>query len=373
MLNHTEITHPASYRAELLCKKLREADSLIAEVIGLIQQGGTETITGLPIEMLLSLEGRLTSRDARFLAQAAETLSHLPITMSWFQKGVLSWGQVRAMLCRLSGKPLSFLSTIDPKIGSHAEQLATSDPDYLVSMVDEECFAVEAQDPAKEERAIRKSFLAIQQKFDGGSRITAELDPESTAIFIQATDAKAAQPRHPDARGETRAEQRAQAVIHICEQSLSGSEHGRPKPRLLATFDVNNPNSVQLLTGLVGAKPRLSKVALDTMLCDATIIPVGFDGDRVVVVGNEQKTTTRRVRRGLEARDKGCRFPGCNAPVSWTDAHHPTHEGTTCDEQYLLCRRCHNRIHREGWKDVMHPDGTISFTRRGKKFVSPPP
>ncbi|MHB8512744.1 MAG: HNH endonuclease signature motif containing protein, partial [Actinomycetota bacterium] len=108
-------------------------------------------------------------------------------------------------------------------------------------------------------------------------------------------------------------------------------------------------------------------------LCDATIIPVGFDGDRVVVVGNEQKTTTRRVRRGLEARDKGCRFPGCNNPVSWCDSHHPTHSGTTCDEQYLLCRRCHNRIHREGWKDVMHPDGTISFTRRGKKFVSPPP
>src|SRR5690606_20733215 len=39
-------------------------------------------------------------------------------------------------------------------------------------------------------------------------------------------------------------------------------------------------------------------------------------------VGRNHRLVPTWMRKALQARDRGCRWPGCTAPAAWTDAHH---------------------------------------------------
>jgi HNH endonuclease len=65
------------------------------------------------------------------------------------------------------------------------------------------------------------------------------------------------------------------------------------------------------------------------------------------------------TRRALNARDGGCRWPGCTRPPSWTAAHHVVHWShhgpTDQDNLVLLCRHHHWCVHEGGWT-LVHTD-----------------
>jgi hypothetical protein len=76
------------------------------------------------------------------------------------------------------------------------------------------------------------------------------------------------------------------------------------------------------------------------------------------------------------ARDAGCRFPGCRAPVAWCDIHH-VHERATGGDHHLsnllaLCRRHHVVVHRRGWIQHLEPDGTYTITRNQRSWTTRP-
>jgi hypothetical protein len=58
-------------------------------------------------------------------------------------------------------------------------------------------------------------------------------------------------------------------------------------------------------------------------------------------------------------RDGGCRFPSCDRPVAWCDAHHLRHwlHGGATDLGNLLwlCRGHHHAVHEGGWQLHGHP------------------
>ena len=68
-------------------------------------------------------------------------------------------------------------------------------------------------------------------------------------------------------------------------------------------------------------------------------------------VGRKTRTVPPAMRRALDHRDGGCRFPGCGN--RFCDAHHITHwaDGgeTRLDNLVLLCRRHHRAVHEEGF------------------------
>ena len=72
----------------------------------------------------------------------------------------------------------------------------------------------------------------------------------------------------------------------------------------------------------------------------------------VLSVGRRTRTIPPALRRALEVRDRGCRFPGCG--LRFTDAHHVTHwaDGgeTSLDNCVLLCRYHHRLVHEGGWR-----------------------
>ena len=84
-------------------------------------------------------------------------------------------------------------------------------------------------------------------------------------------------------------------------------------------------------------------------------MPILFDqSGEVLDVGREQRTFTRRQRIALAARDGGCRFPGCDRPASWTEAHHIVEWSrggcTDVADGILLCKHHHLLIHNNGWR-----------------------
>jgi hypothetical protein len=107
------------------------------------------------------------------------------------------------------------------------------------------------------------------------------------------------------------------------------------------------------------------------LLCDCTVsrIVTGPAGEPLDV-GRTRRTIPPALRRALAARDDGCRYPGCNKPPGWADAHHVVHwtngGPTSIGNLVLLCDRHHHQIHEPGWTvkwdgsrfRVLRPDGT---------------
>jgi hypothetical protein len=70
-------------------------------------------------------------------------------------------------------------------------------------------------------------------------------------------------------------------------------------------------------------------------------------------VGRTHRIVPHWIRKALHARDQGCRFPGCTAPVAWTDAHHwkAWYDGgeTNIENLLSLCRYHHVIVHERRW------------------------
>jgi len=89
------------------------------------------------------------------------------------------------------------------------------------------------------------------------------------------------------------------------------------------------------------------------------------EAGRVVEIGARTRTIPPALRRALQHRDRGCRFPGCGVRVGQGHhLHHWAHGGpTTLSNLALLCRRHHRAIHEEGFQVARAPDGALRFKR----------
>jgi hypothetical protein len=131
-------------------------------------------------------------------------------------------------------------------------------------------------------------------------------------------------------------------------------------------------HSADTHTGIGRIEGHSDAISIDTVernICDTGIVPIMFDdGGQCVNLGREQRLFSRIQRVGLAARDGGCRFPGCDRPPSWCEAHHldqwQRDDGNTdIADGVLLCRHHHMLIHNNHWR--IRRDG-------GNYFLIPP-
>lgn len=84
-------------------------------------------------------------------------------------------------------------------------------------------------------------------------------------------------------------------------------------------------------------------------------------------VGRRTPVVPPAVRRAVIVRDRTCRFPGCDRPHAWCDAHHVEHwaDGgpTALRNLVLLCRRHHRMVHAPGGFGLRIEEGTSVFRR----------
>lgn len=213
---------------------------------------------------------------------------------------------------------------------------------------------------------------------DGMTRATWLLDPESAAHVrelvdraispkrrtVQFDDPSDAEKAARIADDERTPEQYASdALLHLLVAGADADSSmmlgtGAPSVRVLVTArDLTAGSGSGSLEAATG-QTQGAVVALPTvqrLLCGGTQTPIliGSTG-QPLDVGRSQRLFTARQRVALAARDGGCRWPGCERPPSWCEAHHIEHwqrDGgqTDVDVGVLLCRHHHLLLHDHGW------------------------
>jgi hypothetical protein len=224
-----------------------------------------------------------------------------------------------------------------------------------------------------------KRYLSLIPTGDGMTRITGLLDPESAAIVGAAYDA-ATSPRRGGPRFvDTEAQAAADAIA--ADPRTTGQIALDTFVDLLRIGTEVDPHrilgakrhSVRVLvtardlasgTGVAFFRDQTEAVPVETAkrtICDTGILPVEFapGSENALRLGLEKRFFTPRQRVALAARDGGCRFAGCDRPVSWCESHHinPVSEGgrTDIEDGILLCRHHHMLTHDNGWRIERDP------------------
>lgn len=249
---------------------------------------------------------------------------------------------------------------------------------------------LDAAHVADRERMLRDlRFFSLTRRSDGMTRVTGLLDPASAAIvgaaydaatsprrggprFVDATQASAADALRADERTteqiacDTFVDLIRVATLADPDRLLGAQRHS---VRVLVTAQ-------DLATGtgagfFAGQTEAVSIPTVQAQVCDSGILPIVFtaDGRRPLRLGRERRLFSPAQRDALAARDGGCRFPSCERPASWCEAHHirPWSEGgpTDVDAGVLLCRHHHLLIHDHRWR--IEPSEEHGFV------VIPPP
>ncbi len=207
--------------------------------------------------------------------------------------------------------------------------------------------------------------------FEGGCvEVAGLLDPEGGALLRTALDPLARPLGRDDLR--SREHRYGDALVELCAQRLdtgqipqtaSQRSHLQVTTTLATLRDLRGaPAGEMEFAGLVAAR------TVQRLACDATITRVLVDApSQVIDVGRSERVVPAALRRALNARDGGCRWPGCTRPPSWTSAHHVVHWGhlgpTDRDNLVLLCRHHHWCVHEGGWTPVhTHDDGILALS-----------
>ncbi len=303
---------------------------------------------------------------ARERLRVARCLADLPLTSAEMEKGRLSWSKVRA-LTRMA-TPENEARLVEFALHHTASQV-----ERLVRAWRSAEAAVAALDGTSEMAACR--HLTVRLTADGMYEVRGLLMPEVGALLVATLDA-AADELH---RQERATELAADTAIGEPDPPVPAPQPTpvpRPTPSerrhdaLGAWLEDRAEAKVQLVVHTVAGGPEIlateegSHVPAGTsrrLICDAETVEVkrGPDGSSVLDVGRRQRTVGWRLRKALDVRDGGCRFPGCGS--RYTQAHHaiPWSEGgdTKLDNLILLCRFHHKVVHEGGWRVEMEQAG----------------
>lgn len=305
------------------------------------------------------------SRAAQRL-RTARALERMPATRRALAEGEISRSAVVALVQAHETNPAEFASS-EPLLVEAAMTLSASDLMRAVSYWRQAADLRGPEEQAKRLHARRR--LHVSPTVDGMVRVDGDLDPENGQILITALRSvqDAAARGGPDPRAP--AQRRADALGEICRRWLGSVD--RPvvageRPHVVVTVDL------KALAGMPGSRCEfddagpISSETARRWACDASVTRVITRGaSEPLDVGRRTRVVPAALRRAVAVRDRHCRFPGCDRPQGWCDAHHVEHwaDGgpTALSNLVLLCRPHHRLVH-HGFR-VQMVDGRPEFTR----------
>ena len=215
---------------------------------------------------------------------------------------------------------------------------------------------------AEQRRATEERSLKLGPCEDGTLLLEGWLDSVGGAAVRSALEPLALP--HGDHDERNRERRNADAMVEIFTHAQdAGSLPQRPHLQVTASLDT--------LRGLAGSPAGdmeyslpVSAETVQRLACDGTITRVVLSPESVVIdVGRARRVVAGPTRRALAARDGHCRWPHCDRPASWSDAHHVIHwsKGGQTDlaNMVLLCHRHHWMAHEGGWQLVQTSEGEV--------------
>jgi hypothetical protein len=301
---------------------------------------------------------RLSGGEASERVKVARKLVELDTTAKAFAAGEVSYRHAALIARTASELGEKWETNAESILVTAAKELDPGRLRYAVGHL-KYCLAPDGVLNEANQNYERRS-VHLSQTLDGLFRLDGQLDSEGGAALKTAIDSLMLPPAESDDR--TPAQRRADALVELARQQLDAGNLPRvagQKPHLfvnarLSTL-VKEPGS--RAAELEWSQPIPAETAR-RIACDCTLTPV-IDGE----AHGSGRVVPGWMRRQLVARDKRCRFEGCDVPPAWTDAHHIRHwaDGgvTKLWNLVLLCRRHHRMVHEGGWNLVESGDNVL--------------
>jgi len=321
----------------------------------------------------LALRTGIDLGAAREKVRAARALEALPLTSAAMSRGELSFSQVRA-LTRVA-TPENEADLLPFACGATTAQLERMVRSYRSG---------NRLDDAAAERELRAArTVSVFPDEDGMYRICGRLTPEIGALLMRALEAAGDalfRERRADSAGDTTrdaARRRADALGLLAERALAAGF--QPASQNLPVSGTRAERyqvvlHVDAATLSAGDEPGRSELEDGTHLsaetsrrisCDASVVQITTNRQGAVLdAGRKTRTISPALRRALNTRDSGCRFPGCG--LRFTDAHHVQHwadgGATSLSNCLLLCAHHHTLVHEGGWRVQWWGEGRPVFS-----------
>ena len=305
------------------------------------------------------------AREKVRVARALETLPKVSASMA---RGELSYSKVRA-LTRVASDATEdyFLSIALHGTADHVEKLVRG----FRRAKDAEELSREAEQQANRE-------LRYYYDENGSLVLKGRLPAEVGALVVKALQSALDQTVFPEATdvpaGTSEptnwAARRADALGMLAESFL---EHGpgalNGGDRNLVTVHVSAETLRHKEAGCCEFEegPSLAAETVRRIACDASVVAILEDEEgEPLNVGRKTRTISAPLRRFLNARDRGCRFPGCSN-TRYVDAHHIHHwanGGETKPSNLVsLCRFHHHCVHEGEVVIQFLDDGALRFIK----------
>jgi Domain of unknown function (DUF222) len=317
---------------------------------------------------------RQSGRDAARCTRTARRLRELPVTAAAYHDGVLSGGQVQAIVANLKDRTVGLFAEHEAELVDDLAGLSVGETATAMQSWARHADVVLGDDPDK---PVPERSLHLSRLLDGRRELSGSFDPEGgstieTALRLAATGDVDGEPaRSP-------AQRRADAPVDVCRRFLDHQHDrrsGRHRPHLnvVTTLgDLQTRAQGRLLHGSI-----LGGTTVQRLFCDTGVHRVFVAGrSSILDYGTTTRTVPANLFNALLIRDGHCRFPGCDRPPQWCEAHHVRRvlDGgpTTLDNLTLQCTRHHHLLHSPGWHAKLLPHATLEITDPGGRLLAEP-
>jgi Domain of unknown function (DUF222)/HNH endonuclease len=313
---------------------------------------------------------------ATFIGSALGTLPKISAAMA---RGELSYSKVRALTrVACSATEDYFLSIALHGTADHVERLVRG---YKR--------AKDAEELSREAQQQRNRYFSYRYAEDGSLVFHGQIPAEAGALLLKALQGavdELPKVKPEDVSAETSnlhsqiQVRRADALAKVAESyvasgpaALSGGDRHLIHVHVSAeTLQDKEAGCCEFEDG-----PSMAAETARRLACDASVVAViENDKGEPLNVGRKTRTISAPLRRFLNARDRGCRFPGCTNKRC--DAHHIEHwanGGETKPSNLVsLCWFHHRMVHEGRVEILILDDGALRFVKpNGQSFDSVAP
>jgi hypothetical protein len=309
----------------------------------------------------------LTGPQAADYVNVGEHLDEIPHTVIGMVEGKLGFGHAAVM-----ARTANVLASSPTAPAFDESRFLKSALENTVGKFHHLCrHARHAADPkgyaATEANLVENRSLRMStDPEDGGVFLSCFLDPAGGAAVRTALEPLARRSGAGDDRTYDR--RMADALV---DMSLHALDNGLVPQNASQRTHLQVTTSLETLLGLEGAPAAemefslpISSKTVERLACDCSITRMLLGSDSMVIdVGRAKRTISGPARKALNVRDRGCTWPGCDRPATWSSGHHLVHwfHGGTNEPHNLtlLCYRHHWMVHEGNWQIVRGDDGRM--------------